>query len=183
MQVEHHLPRYGVPPPVKVGVRQRKIIEMKIQACLATACLLLAGCGSGPKDSNVNAFGVWHEYELDSHAFDTNTMQMIRNRTGLNLPPDVIGLNYHHYPPIDPAFAARIEIPEKSKSEVLGLVSTVQANAPHFRVDLGERNHWWISSNATIKLSRKYVGPEYLLRATLADEDSRTFLYIEYGVK
>jgi hypothetical protein len=124
------------------------------------------------------------EYELDSKSFDTNTLQKIQTDTGIAFPTAARGLNFYYKPPIDPAYLAKIEIPPRSKADMMKTLSAITNDGNvHPMESLGTKVHWWIPKGAGILMDRqRLVGSGNYLHATLAEEDTSMMLYIEWWV-
>jgi hypothetical protein len=69
-------------------------------AILLLLGIALIGCGRDFK-----------EYELDESSFGADTMKLIEDASGIDIPDDAKGLRFHYIPPIDPIYFAEIEIP------------------------------------------------------------------------
>lgn len=128
-------------------------------------------------------FGSWRPYDLDTNSFDAEAMDLIRTKTGLDLPGNVKGLNSRYYPPIDPGFAARLEVPLSSRREILDLLSRVTDDSPAFARHYGSKLDWWIPENApSVLVRRTSRRHDSFLIVILAEDDQRLLLYIGYGV-
>ena len=135
------------------------------------AVLLLAGCDKYA-----------HKYELDERSFGPDTLKEIEQDSGITLPTGARGLHYFYKPPIDPGFAAKIELPVESKDEVLRRISAIKQESVSVSGDLGPRFPWWVSARASVLLDRQSRTKDTYLHAILTDEEGRMFLYLEWWV-
>jgi len=128
------------------------------------------GCGRGYAD-----------YELAGASFDAKTLQMIQSDTRVVLPVDARGLNFYYKAPIDPAYAAKIEISANSREGVIKALSAIKNDENIHSVEsLGAKVTWWIPKDAKVLVDRQtFVGSNYL-RVTLTEEDAVVILYIEW---
>jgi hypothetical protein len=135
--------------------------------------LLLSSCG---RDARV--------YELDSGSFDSKTLQRIQSDTGIVLPVGARGLNFYYKPPIDPAYIAKIEIPLKSKEDVIKTLSVIENDDNlHTTESLGTKVRWWIPKGAKTLMDRqRFVGTGNYLHVMLTEDDTTVILYIEWWV-
>ena len=154
---------------------------MNIITCIVLILLFITG---REEPTVANEFGARQAYELDANAFDDATLNLIRDRTGLALPPDIKGLNFHYYPPIDPGFAAKLEVSPASRQAVIDMLSTVPNNAPHFASSYGSELDWWDADRTAVVLGRRTnSGMGEFLKLILTEKDDRVLLYIGYGIK
>jgi hypothetical protein len=139
---------------------------------LLFAVLLFSGCGRG-----------YRIYELDRTSFDTKTLQMIQSDTGVALPAGARGLNFYYKPPIDPAYIAKIEIPLKSKEDVIRTLSAIENDEnTHIMESLGAKVRWWIPKGAKALVDRQTFVRGNYLHVMLTEEDASVILYIEWWV-
>ena len=125
-------------------------------------------------------------YELDSRSFDSKTLQRIQSDTGIILPAGARGLNFYYKPPIDPAYIAKIEIPLKSKEDVIKTLSVITNDDNlHTMGSLGTKVSWWVPKGAKTLMDRqrqRFIGPGNYLHVMLTEEDATVILYIEWCV-
>ena len=121
------------------------------------------------------------DYELAGASFDAKTLQMIQSNTRIVLPADARGLNFYYKVPIDPAYAAKIEISANSSEGVIKALSAIKNDENIHTVEsLGTNVTWWIPKGAKILVDRQtFVGGNYL-RVTLTEEDAVVILYVEW---
>lgn len=146
---------------------------MKATFLFILTLLLIAGCSRDAR-----------EYELNSKSFDLQTLQRIESDTGITLPAGTRGLNFYYKPPIDPAYIAKIEIPLKSKDDVIKTLSAIVNDENlHVPDSLGAKVNWWIPKGAKVLLDRqRFVGTGNYLHVMLSEEDSSVILYVEWWV-
>jgi hypothetical protein len=135
--------------------------------------LLFTSCG---RDARI--------YELDSGSFDSKTLQRIQSDTGIVLPAGARGLNFYYKPPIDPAYIDKIEIPLKSKEDVIKTLSLIRnEDNLHTIESLGTKVRWWIPKGAkTLTDCQRLVGTGNYLHVMLTEENATVILYIEWWV-
>ena len=136
-----------------------------------TLGVLIPGCG---KDAR--------EYELDQASFGITTLQMIQDESKIILPKEARGLNFHYKPPIDPAFAAKIEIPIGAREDMLRRLLEIKNEQINIVGELGPTNHWWVPKGAKILVNRQTSTDGVYLRVILTAEGAKTILYIEHAV-
>jgi hypothetical protein len=142
---------------------------MKALLQLFLCALLFSACGRGHSD-----------YELDETNFDAKTLQMIQSDSRITLPKGARGLNFYYKAPIDPAYAAKIEIPQSSKESIMRTLSAIKDETISVTNPLGPRMRWWFSKDAKILADRQAtIGGNYL-QMTLTDEGASVILYVEW---
>lgn len=124
-----------------------------------------------------------HEFELDERSFGSDTIQMIEHDTGIDLATNAHGLNFFYTPPIDPAFAAKIEIPADSRTNLLVQLSRMKAEEIHVSSALGPRFKWWTPAQGKVLFDRQEMRTEGYLHAVLTEEGDRTILYLEWATR
>jgi hypothetical protein len=139
-----------------------------------TLCLLLLLTGCSKYD---------HDFELDERSFGRDTIRMIERDSGITLPADARGLNFFYKAPIDPAFAAKIEIPAGSRSNVLARLSELKMEQIHVSGPLGPRFKWWTPAQAKVVIERQEMRTEAYFHAILTEEGDRIILYLEWCVR
>lgn len=143
---------------------------MKMLLPLFSALLLLSSCDRGYRD-----------YQLDRTSFDAKTLQMIQSDTRIALPTGAQGLYFYYKAPIDPAYAAKIEIPRNSEENMIQTLSAIKNEDIHVSGSLGAKMAWWIPKGAKILVDRQAtVGGNYL-HVTLTKEEATVVLYIEWA--
>ena len=143
---------------------------MKAFLQLFLCVFLLSGCGQS-----------YNDYELDETSFDAKTLKMIQSDSRITLPKGARGLNFYYKAPIDPAYAAKIEITQSSKEDMMRTLSAIKNEEISVSNSLGPRMRWWIPTNAKVLIDRQAtVGGNYL-RATLTHEGNSVILYIEWA--
>jgi hypothetical protein len=142
---------------------------MKMLLPLFSIVLLFSGCGQGYRD-----------YQLDRTSFDAKTLQMIQSDTRIVIPTGSQGLNFYYKAPIDPAYAAKIEIPTNSEEHMIQTLSAIQNEDIQVDGSLGAKMAWWIPKSAKILVHRQTtVGGNYL-HVTLTREEATAMLYVEW---
>jgi hypothetical protein len=151
-------------------------------ALLACAALLLGGCTDSRWD---------REFELGENDFDAEAMEMIQTDTGLTLPAGTRGLNFRYWPPIDPSFVARLEIPANYLGELMSQIRSMKDDDPNGfrrlnrRYEISNRLHekvsWWDPPKEGAQADNdRYRGVTYV-RAVLTREGNRHILYLYYA--
>lgn len=150
---------------------------MKLLPVLFLAVLFFAGCTDSRYD---------HEFELNEVTFDTEAMQEIQKMSGFNIPENSRGLNFAYRPPMDPEFAAQIEIPPTSKETVLKQIEGLEGQAIKSSGGLPEKVSWWprtpenvLSEKQVFKGDSKTANNGYI-HALLTRENDKFILYINY---
>ena len=137
------------------------------------AIVLLAGCSRSR----------WlREFELDERSFDSEAMQWVTGKSGLDIPGEARGLNFRYRPPIDPSFVARIAIPEDSRHDVVEQIKTLKDEEVNISGGLGEKVDWWLPPTEAIIIDREQLRNNHYLRAAVTIEDDQTILYVWHSV-
>jgi hypothetical protein len=123
-----------------------------------------------------------HDFELGEKSIDSATMKEIETDSGVALPIGAHGLNYFYKAPIDPGFAAKIEIPAGSKDEMIATLAKIKDEELHGDGGLGERFRWWVPKNPKKLIDRQSSDGTSYIHAILTDEDARIILYLEWCV-
>ena len=158
----------------------RSANNMKIFSFLFLAALLAAGC-SDRIDSRYD-----REFELNEVTFDTEAMQKIQTMSGFTIPENSRGLNFAYRPPMDPEFAAQIEIPPASKETVLKQIEGREGQAIKSSGGLPDRVSWWprtpeiVLAERQIFKSDSKTSDNGYFHAILTRESDRFILYINY---
>lgn len=98
---------------------------MKLAGLLLSAMLFAAGCSDGI----VSRYD--HEFELNAVTFDAEAMEQIQKMSGFTIPENSRGLYFAYRRPMDPEFAAQIEIPPASNETVLKQIEPREGQATH----------------------------------------------------
>jgi hypothetical protein len=147
---------------------------MKIIVCLVCAVLCLSGCGDSRWD---------REVELDQHTFDSEAMQMIKSDSQLVLPDGTRGLNFRYRPPVDPAFIARLVIPEESVEQIRKQIEAIRNEEINISGGLAAKTSWWHPTDGAVIIDRQCHQPDNdYFRAVLTREGDRAILYIDHAV-
>lgn len=139
--------------------------------CLALVLLsvVLLGCGRG-----------FREYQLNEKSFGPDTLKEIETTAGIHLPAGVKGLKFHYFPPIDPIFFAKIEVPAHEKAAMIAEISRF-TDTPQFPDDFAHGIcTWWPATFPSALISRKAALGDYFLELYLVEEQSQLILYVKY---
>lgn len=121
-------------------------------------------------------------YELNETSFTDETLRMIQKDSGITLPSGVRGLNFYYQPPIDPAFAAKLEVPKDAAEAMVQQISTIHPEQINITGELGPRMSWWVPKDATILVDRQSSPGDNYRRTIVTSEGDRTILYVEWAV-
>lgn len=153
---------------------------MKLLGLLLLAVLFAAGC-SDSIDSRYD-----HEFELNELTFDTEAMEQIQKMSGFTIPENSRGLNFAYRPPMDPEFAAQIEIPPASKETVLKQIEVREGQAIKSSGGLPDKVSWWprtpenvLSEKRIFKSDSKTSNNGYF-HVILTRENDKFILYINH---
>jgi hypothetical protein len=149
-----------------------KEVAMYVLALAAVALTLFAiGCDSR-RGKN---------YELDARSFAPENLRMIEKQTGIAIPDGSRGLNLlYEGRQIDPAFAAKVEIPAASHEEVAEMIRRFRNSDTHVHNPISERVAWWNVRKNVIREERAFSTDTNLVHVLLCEEGGRWFLYLEW---
>jgi hypothetical protein len=123
------------------------------------------------------------EFELDEKTFDSEAMAMIRQKSGINLPIEVRGLNFRYSPPIDPSFVARLEVPVELRDHIHKQIESIVDEDLHISGGPGEKVSWWPPPGSLVIIDRQHNTPDgSYFRAALTHEGNRIILYLQHAV-
>ena len=133
--------------------------------------LCIVGCGSD----------IGKDYSLDEKSFDADTLKMIEQRTGIQLPSDAQGLNmFYQGSQIDPSFIAKIKIPQSSREAIARQIKEIPNKDGSVSGSLAEKVNWWTPSKSTIHTERQFTVDMNYVHAILCQENGRWILYVEW---
>jgi hypothetical protein len=150
---------------------------MKPIVTLILALLFFLGCSD-------NRY--YHEFELDELSFDADAMHKIQKMSGFHIPENSIGLNFAYKPPMDPGFAAKIEIPPTGKEAVLKQIELIAGQVITSSGGLPERVTWWPTSPENVLATKQVfngdpqAGTIGYFHAIFAREKEKYILYLNY---
>ena len=145
---------------------------------LLAATTLLALCAVGCADARY-----LQQFELDDRSFDRDAMAMIARDTGIHLPKGSRGLNLKYKPPVDPAFIARVEIPQSDRDAVIKQIELIQsADVGSRGVSLWAGVKWWPPPGHGVVIERVGLPSGNVVRACLVEEEGQLILYVEFVV-
>ena len=121
-------------------------------------------------------------YQLNEKSFGPKTLSKIQSDSGVSLPAGCRGLWFVYSPPIDPSWAAKIEIPKGAEASLLAELSKLPDKKINIFGEMGPTMPWWRTKEATVLLDRQSSPLDNYLRTTLAHEGGATVLYIEWAV-
>lgn len=121
-------------------------------------------------------------YQLNEKSFGPKTLSIIQSDSGVSLPSGSRGLRFVYAPPIDPSWAAKIEIPKEAVPSLLARLSRTPDVKVNISGEMGPRMTWWRAEDANILIDRQSEPMGNYLRTTLTDEEGVTILYIEWAV-
>jgi hypothetical protein len=143
-----------------------------IRFMLSTGLVLfLAGCGRDLRN-----------YELDEKTFDADASKMIQEFTGFHLPEGSHGLNFRYKPPIDPAFIAKVSIPNTSQDDVARQIASLGAHTFNENIIISgpAKPAWWKQTSEKIVAERKFMTKENrYVHAILCEDKEHLNLYID----
>jgi len=127
----------------------------------------------------------WHrdlaEYSLDERSFDSEAMVKIEEESGIELPDDAKGLAFHHIPPIDPIWFAKIQLPATSQDSITKQIEALPSSGTQFPKDFAnERCGWWPTAMQEVILSKHADNNGSYLDMYLVKEKDDLILYIIY---
>jgi hypothetical protein len=144
---------------------------------IITAALIVIGCSDRKHD---------RQFELDELSFDGETMHTIESMSSFTIPQGSRGLNFAYKPPVDPGFAARLEIPALSRESVMKQIegiegqATVASGAPPLHVT------WWLSKRENVLAEKQAFNGSGKSSKTgyhhaiLTKEGAKLILYLHY---
>jgi hypothetical protein len=122
-----------------------------------------------------------HNFELGERSFGRETLQKIEHDTEIGLPADARGLNFFYQAPIDPAFAAKIEISAASQTNLLRQLSEIEQRGVQVSGTLGPRFKWWTPAQGKVLIERQRKADSTYLHVILVEDQGRTILYLEWS--
>lgn len=133
-----------------------------------------AGCCGGATDTT--------EYELDQTSFDARTLKRVEGDTGIALPSGSRGLNFYYWPPIDPGFIARVEIPQTSAKLVAAEIEKIPHNGHVPRYPDGVKRWWDVlrTCEGETLVSRRYMKGGTYVNAHLCKKEADYLLYVAW---
>ncbi len=145
---------------------------MKHFPILLVFLTFLSGCGD-------SRFG--HQFELDETNFDAEVMQMIQEDARFVLPPGSRGLNFTYKPPIDPHWAARIELPTSARDMMVAQIEKFPTDKVEYHLTPQDGKKWWNERLGSAILDRElFTAPTVYRHFILTVEDGRLILYVGY---
>ena len=133
--------------------------------------LFIMGCGSD----------IGKDYSLDEKSFDADSLKMVEQHTGIQLPTDARGLNmFYQGSHIDPAFVAKIKIPQSSQESLSRQIEKIPNQAGSVSGSLTEKIIWWNPLKAKILIQKQYTVDMNYVRAILCQENEQLMLYVEW---
>jgi hypothetical protein len=143
---------------------------MKYRSLIFILLLLVIGCSKYDRD-----------FEIDERSFGNDTIQFIEQHSQIDLPTGARGLNFFYKAPIDPGFAAKIEIPSVSRDDMLGRLLKIKKEEVHVSGALGPRFKWWIPSQSKKLIDREGINNDCYIHGILTEEEGRIIFYIEWS--
>lgn len=138
-------------------------------AAALTLSITLIGCG---KDAS--------EFELDEKSFDEDTIHLLEDATGFDIPDGATGLKFYYIPPIDPIYFAKIQIPEDSLEMIKKQIAAL-TTAQNFPDNFGDdRCTWWPPTLKNVVVSKKSNPTGFYLEVHLIEEAGSLILYLKY---
>lgn len=153
-----------------------KVLSFKIQTSiiLTLACLSLISCDKKAAD-----------YELDSHSFTAQTLDMIQTNIGVTLPIGSTGLNmYYHGSALKPALLAKIQIPPKSAEALADRVRRITYHEVSGTESSTNKWSWWTPMKQDVIVNRQFIGPDaaFVHLILCKEKDSgHWILYVEWA--
>lgn len=121
-------------------------------------------------------------YQLDEKSFGAKTLSIIQSDSGVKLPTGSRGIKFIYLPPIDPSWAAKIEIPKEASATMLAELSKFAGEQINIIGESGPRTNWWHNQKSKVLIDRQSSPMGNYLRMTLTEEAGSIFLYIEWAV-
>lgn len=120
--------------------------------------------------------------EFDEKSFTAAWMTTIEHDTGLRFPEGTRGLNLLSVPPIDPAYFARIKLPESAYDDIAEQLSQFEPMSSDFNLSYEHPGvPWWQPEN--VELEVKYKPRENaIVHAMMCREDEQWILYLFHGI-
>jgi hypothetical protein len=121
-------------------------------------------------------------YQLDKKSFGAKTLSIIQSDSGVKLPAGSRGIKFIYLPPIDPSWAAKIEIPKEASASMLAELSKISGEQINISGEIGPRTNWWYNHKSKVLFDRQSSPMDNYLRMTLTEEADSIFLYIQFSV-
>ncbi len=120
------------------------------------------------------------DYHLDENTFDNKTLEMIQKNMGMTLPDKSRGLHlfWKGYA-VDPAFVAKVEIPEAAQDEVRNKLENIQNHDGSVTGSLTDKVTWWKPSGVE-KVTRQFLHDGNYVFILFCKEGDRYVIYIEW---
>lgn len=120
-------------------------------------------------------------YILDQSNFTEDSLALVEKHTTLRLPAGSKGLNmvYRGFQ-VDPAFLAKIEIPEDAATILRSQIEKIKDEDSHPIDPLIDKTAWWKPVKSEIVIERRYtVGSSYA-NVIFCQENENFVLFVEW---